>query len=78
MSHEISNTIRALIAEQLNINPDRIKLDSTLESLGADSLDQVEIIIKLQEQFGVEIDDNAAEKIQTFGDAIDYIVSLVK
>ena len=77
-TQEISNTIITIIAEQLTITPDRIQRDSTLESLGADSLDQVEIIIKLQEQFGVEIDDEAAEKILTVGQAIDYITSLVK
>jgi len=72
-AQEVTNIIISLIAEQLSITPDRIKRDSTLESLGADSLDQVEIIIKLQEQFGVEIDDDAADKIETVGQTIDYI-----
>jgi len=54
-----------------------VKPESTLDSLGADSLDQVEIIIKLQEEFGIEIDDNAAEKITTVQEAIDYVNSLL-
>lgn len=74
---EIAQTIRALIAEQIHKDTDFITPKSSLESLGADSLDQVEIIIKLQEEFGIEIDDASAEKIKTVQEAIDYIASRV-
>ena len=70
---EIIQTITKLIAEQNNKDHSAISLESSLEALGADSLDQVEIIIKLQEEFGIEIDDATAEGIRTVGQAVDYI-----
>ncbi len=70
---EVSDIIITLIGEQLSLEKHTIKPESTLDSLGADSLDQVEIIIKLQETFGIEIDDDSAEKINTVGQAIDYV-----
>ncbi len=73
MHKKNSEIITALIADQLGLEKEKVTLDSTLDSLGADSLDQVEIIIKLQERFGVEIDDHAADTIKTVGQAIDFI-----
>ena len=70
---ELSDIIITLIAEQLSLDKHTVKAESTLDSLGADSLDQVEIIIKLQEEFGIEIDDDSAEKIITVAQAIDYV-----
>ncbi len=70
---DLSSTIITLIAEQLSLDKHTVKPESTLDSLGADSLDQVEIIIKLQEEFGIEIDDDSAEKIGTVAQAIEYI-----
>ncbi len=75
---EVSDIIITLIAEQLSLDKHTVKPESTLDSLGADSLDQVEIIIKLQEAFGVEIDDDSAEKIGTVAQAIDYIQTHTK
>ena len=75
---QISDIIITLIAEQLSLDKHTVKPESTLDSLGADSLDQVEIIIKLQEEFGVEIDDDSAEKIGTVAQAIDYIQAHTK
>lgn len=74
---EIIEIITKLIAEQINKDRSAISLESSLESLGADSLDQVEIIIKLQEEFGVEIDDNSAEALRTVGQAVDYICNII-
>ena len=51
---------------------------ATLESLGADSLDMLEIIMKLEEAFGVEIDDDQAENIQTVGQAVESIQKLLE
>lgn len=70
------NKIIDLIAEQLNISKDIIKSESSLESLGADSLARVEIIMKLEEEFEIEINDDEAENITTIQQAVDYICKL--
>ena len=74
---EIIEIITKLIAEQIHKDRSAISLESSLESLGADSLDQVEIIIKLQEEFGIEIDDSSAEALRTVGQAVDYICNII-
>lgn len=79
MATQASDTaakIQTIIAEQLNVSKDAVKPDSTLESLGADSLDRVEIIMKLEEEFGVEIKDEEAEKLNTVEQVVGYINSL--
>lgn len=76
--HDTRSKIVALIAEQLAIAPDTIKDDATLDSLGADSLDRVEMVMKLEELFGIEIDDTAADTLKTVGDVITYINGLRK
>jgi acyl carrier protein len=58
--------------------PEEIQEDSTIESLGADSLDRVEIIMSLEEKFGIEINDEEAEKLSTVRQAVDYVNSLRK
>ncbi len=68
----------SIIAQQLNVDKSTISEDATLTSLGADSLDRVEIVMKLEEDFSIEIDDDAADKITTVGQAIDYINNLRK
>ena len=68
-----ADTIKSIVAQQLNIDK-----AASLTSLGADSLDRVEIVMKLEEDFSVEIDDDAADKILTVGQAIDYILGLRK
>lgn len=67
----------ALIKEKLNVQGD-IKLTSTFQDLGADSLDMVELIMKLEEHFGIEIKDEDAEKLQNVQEAVDYINNLRK
>ena len=67
--------VKKIIAEQLGISEDEITPDASfVEDLGADSLDLVELVMTLEEEFGKEISDEEAEKIQTVRDAIDYIV----
>ena len=63
-----------IIAEQLNVNESEIKAESNFkDDLGADSLDIVELIMALEEEFDTEIPDADAEKIVTVGDVVDYI-----
>ena len=66
--------IKAIIAEVLNIDADSFTADTTfVDDLGADSLDIVELIMAFEEEFEIEIPDDAAEKIKTVRDAVDYI-----
>ena len=68
--------VYAIIADKLKIDKSAIHEDSTLQDLGADSLALVEIIMKLEEQFGVEIDDEKAEKMKNVSDVVNYVQSL--
>lgn len=63
----------AIVAEKLSLDKSGIKIDATLQDLGADSLDLVEIIMKLEEQFGIEIDDAKAEQLKNVKDVIEYV-----
>ncbi|MEJ5168197.1 MAG: acyl carrier protein [Arcobacteraceae bacterium] len=66
--------VKDVVVEQLDCNPDEVKAESKfIEDLGADSLDVVELVMALEERFGIEIPDEDAEKIMTVGDAIKYI-----
>lgn len=66
--------VKDIIAEQLGVKKEEIKMESSfVDDLGADSLDTVEVVMALEEEFGVEIPDDDAEKITTVGDAIRYI-----
>lgn len=63
----------AIIADKLAIAKSDIHTNATLQDLGADSLDLVEIIMKLEEAFGIEIDDEKAEHLKNVQDVIDYV-----
>ncbi len=66
--------VKQIIAEQLGVDEPEIKNDSNfVDDLGADSLDQVELVMAFEEEFGIEIPDDEAEKITTVQTAIDYI-----
>jgi acyl carrier protein len=68
------NKIKEVVAEQLDCNLDEIKEDSKfIEDLGADSLDVVELVMALEEEFDIEIPDEDAEGILTVADALKYI-----
>jgi len=75
MNQEIFNKVQGIVAEQLEIQDrDTIKPESKFaEDLGADSLDVVELVMALEEEFGLEIPDEAAEQIATVQAAVDYI-----
>ena len=66
--------LQQIIAEVLNVEPDEITMDTTfVDDLGADSLDIVELIMALEEEFDIEIPDSDAEKVVTVGDVVEYI-----
>jgi len=66
--------VRDVVVEQLNVSPDEVKEDSKfVEDLGADSLDVVELVMALEEEFDLEIPDDKAEGISTVADAIKFI-----
>ena len=75
MSEEIKQKVISLIAEQLGKSENEVTLDSQfIEDLGAESLDLVELIMSMEDEFGVEIADEDAEKILKVSDAVDYVV----
>ena len=66
--------VKEIIVEQLGVNADQVTADAKfIEDLGADSLDTVELVMALEEEFGHEIPDDEAEKLQSVGDVIKYI-----
>ncbi|MEN9782623.1 MAG: acyl carrier protein [Pseudomonadota bacterium] len=69
----IEERVRKVVTDQLGIEKREIRSDETLNDLGADSLDVVELIMALEEEFGIEIPDNEAEKLKTVGDVVSYI-----
>ena len=73
-THAIEAKVKNIIADQLGVGEDEIKPESSfIEDLGADSLDIVELVMAMEEEFEVEIPDEEAENIKTVGDAINYI-----
>ena len=76
---KVEETVIGIVAEQLNLKKEKIKSDSSfVTDLGADSLDTVELVMALEEEFQMEIPDEEAEKIQTIQNAVDYIVKNAK
>ena len=66
--------IREIVVEQLGVEDEDVRMDASfIDDLGADSLDIVELIMALEEEFDMEIPDEEAEKIITVGDVVDYI-----
>ncbi|MGM9899247.1 MAG: acyl carrier protein [Bacilli bacterium] len=71
--------VAEIIAKELNSKKENITMETRLvEDLGADSLDAVEIMFALEEEFGIEIDDDSAQSIKTVGDLVNYIEKLQK
>ena len=72
----IEQRVKKIVAEQLGVNEADVKTDSSfVNDLGADSLDTVELVMALEEEFETEIPDEEAEKITTVKEAIDYILA---
>ncbi|HSR12110.1 MAG TPA: acyl carrier protein [Thermodesulfobacteriota bacterium] len=74
MEKTVEQKVIDIIVEQLKVSPEEVTLEASfIEDLGADSLDLVELIMAMEEEFGLEISDEDAEKIQTVQDAVNYI-----
>jgi acyl carrier protein len=70
----VGDKVRSIIAEQLGVKVEEVTPQASfIDDLGADSLDTVELVMALEEEFGIEIPDEDAEKMSTVGDAIKYI-----
>ena len=71
---EVSQRVIDIVAEQLGVDREKVTPETSfVNDLGADSLDTVELVMELEEEFDINIPDDAAEKIQTVGQAIDFI-----
>lgn len=71
---ETLERVRKIIVERLNVEPSEVTLEASIkEDLGADSLDVVDLIMELEDEFEMEISDEEAEKITTVGDVVEYI-----
>jgi acyl carrier protein len=72
----IEKRVREIVAEQLERDVNEVKNESSfIEDLGADSLDIVELVMKMEEEFSIEIPDEEAEKIKTVNDVVQYITA---
>ena len=70
----IEQRVKDIIVEQLGVKPDQVTPEAKfIEDLGADSLDTVELVMAFEEELGVEVPDEQAEKLQTVGDVLKYI-----
>jgi acyl carrier protein len=70
----IEDRVTEIVCEQLSTSKENVTMQTSfVNDLGADSLDTVELVMEFEERFGIEIPDDAAEKIQTVGDAVEYI-----
>jgi acyl carrier protein len=71
---EVAQKVKSIIAEQLGVKPEEVTDSASfVDDLGADSLDTVELVMALEEEFGIEVPDEDAEKMTTVGEAIRYV-----
>jgi acyl carrier protein len=76
---DVAERVKKIVVEHLGVEAAQVKEDAKfIDDLGADSLDTVELVMAFEEEFSIEIPDDAAEKIQTVGDAINFITSNAK
>jgi acyl carrier protein len=70
----ITEKVRDIIVQQLGVNPEQVTPEAKfIEDLGADSLDTVELVMAFEEEFGIDVPDEEAEKLQSVGDVIRYV-----
>jgi acyl carrier protein len=73
---DIAERVKKIVVEHLSVEEDKVtESASFIDDLGADSLDTVELVMAFEEEFGIEIPDDAAESIQSFGDAVKFITA---
>lgn len=73
---DVAERVQKIVVEHLGVEEDKVKEEASfIDDLGADSLDTVELVMAFEEEFSIEIPDDAAENIQTVGDAVNYIKS---
>lgn len=71
---DIADRVKKIVVEHLGVEEDKVLENASfIDDLGADSLDAVELVMAFEEEFGIEIPDDAAETIQSFGDAVKFI-----
>lgn len=71
---EVFDKVKSIVVDNLGVDPEKVVMSASfIEDLGADSLDQVELVMAFEEEFGIEIPDDAAEKITTVEKAVNYI-----
>jgi len=71
---DIESRVRDIIVNELGVEPSKVTSEASfVEDLGADSLDTVELVMAFEEEFGIEIPDEDAEKMETVGDAVKYL-----
>jgi acyl carrier protein len=74
MAENVADKVKEIIVNELGVEPEKVTPQASfVEDLGADSLDTVELVMAFEEEFGIEIPDEDAEKLQTVGDAINYL-----
>ena len=74
MSKDINAKVKKIVADHLGVDEEKVTDEASfIDDLGADSLDTVELVMAFEEEFGIEIPDDAAENIQSFGDAVKFI-----
>ncbi len=79
MNQEIFEKVKKIVVEQLDVDPAEVKPEASFANdLGADSLDTVELVMALEEEFDIEIPDEEAEKIDTVGKAVEHISAKVE
>jgi acyl carrier protein len=77
MSDNIESKVKDIIVEQLGVSADQLKPEAKfIEDLGADSLDTVELVMAFEEEFGIEVPDEDAEKLTSVGSIIDYVAKV--